>query len=177
MKLFIPVRIQIKFLCFLSIFLFSGGLINTAAASSPQANTPPEISADTRCSNCNMKPAMYPKWQTIIVYDNDETATFDGCKCMFKYSLGKRENKRKIKTVWVKDFANGTWINGQKAHYVIGSTTMGPMGKELIPFSTLASAEEFSKKEGGIISDYKHISMETLKPLMNEKMKMKKPMM
>lgn len=172
MKHLIPASSQgVKFF-FTAVFIFVFCTITNADTSVLQAETPPEISSETTCGNCNMKPAMYPKWQTMIVFENNETVAFDGCKCMFSYSFNQQGKNKKIKTVWVKDFSNEQWINGMTAHYVINSKTMGPMGKELIPFAELTDAEEFMKKQGGTISDYNNISIEQLKPLMGTMMKM-----
>jgi nitrous oxide reductase accessory protein NosL len=75
----------------------------------------------------------------------------------------------------VKDFKTTAWLDGRAAHYVIDSKELGPMGKELIPFTTRAAAEEFQKANGGTIETYANINMDTIKPLMGG-MQMKKNM-
>ncbi len=145
-----------------------------STTSANETITPPEITKDMKCGNCNMKPAMYPAWQTTIIYEGNNSVAFDGSKCMFKYAFRPQEKDKKIKTILVKDFLSGNWINGMKAHYVIGSKQMGPMGKELIPFAELHEAEIFSKEHGGTIAPYTAISKNTLKPLMGHMKQMKK---
>ena len=149
---------------------------------SQDAPAPIEIVEDISCGKCGMYPAKYPQWQTQIVFNDGEMASFDGCKCMFGF-LFKMSEYDKIHTsadvgaVWVREFNTGNWIDAKKAHYVIGSGEMGPMGKELIPFADAGSAETFQKEHGGQIAQYDDISMETLKPLMGKmhmKGKMKK---
>jgi len=73
-----------------------------------------------------------------------------------------------VDAVWVREFNTGDWIDAKKAHYVIGSGEMGPMGKELIPFADAESAGTFQKEHGGQVSQYDTINMETLKPLMGK---------
>jgi copper chaperone NosL len=150
---------------------------------SQDVSAPQEITKDISCAKCGMFPAKYPKWQTQIVFNDGEMAPFDGCKCMFGFLFKMSEYDKKhtsadVGDVWVREFNTGDWIDAKKAHYVIGSGEMGPMGKELIPFADAESAETFQKEHGGQIAQYDAINMETLKPLMgkmhmNGKMKKK----
>jgi len=149
---------------------------------SQDTSAPIEITDDISCSKCGMYPAKYPKWQTQIVFNDGEMAPFDGCKCMFGFlfkmsEYDKEHTSADIGAVWVREFNSGDWIDAKKAHYVVGSDEMGPMGKELIPFTDAGSAEAFQNKHGGHVALYDAISMETLQPLMGKmhmKGKMKK---
>ena len=147
-----------------------------------QEPAPVEITADVSCSKCGMFPAKYPKWQTQVVFSDGEMAAFDGCKCMFGFLFKMSEYDKKhaspdIAVVLVREFNSGDWIDAKKAHFVVGSDEMGPMGKELIPFADAGAAESFHKEHGGQIVLYDAINMGTLKPLMGKmhmKGKMKK---
>ena len=134
---------------------------------------PPQVIPDNiSCGKCGMAPARYPKWQTQIVFTDGSMTPFDGCKCMFGYlfHMGQYDTKHTtddMAAVWVKDFHSGDWIQAADAHYVVGSDVMGPMGKELIPFGAHADAMAFQTENGGTLTEYDSISMETLKPLMH----------
>lgn len=157
----------------LTAILFGGSLALAAGdnAGRPAALEPRAITEGMTCAACGMYPYRYPQWQSQVIFADGTVAAFDGCKCMFRFLLNMQKfaPERKpdqVAAVWVKDFKTGKWLDGKTAHYVIDSKEMGPMGKELIPFTTRASAEEFKKANGGIIESYTNISMETIKPLM-----------
>lgn len=149
-----------------SLALAAGDNVGRPAAPEPQA-----ITEGMTCAACGMYPYRYPQWQSQVVFADGTVAAFDGCKCMFRFLFNMQKfaperQPDQVAAVWVKDFKTGKWLDGKTAHYVIDSKEMGPMGKELIPFTTRASAEEFQKANGGIIESYTNISMETIKPLM-----------
>lgn len=132
---------------------------------------PQTITEGMTCATCGMYPHRYPQWQTQIIFSDGTMAAFDGCKCMFRYILNLQKfaparQPEQIAAIWVKDFKTGQWLDGKSAHYVVGSKEMGPMGKELIPFATKASAEEFQKAKGGTIKTYATINMDTIHQLM-----------
>lgn len=147
-------------------FLILGSILGAASlalAAGPNLEPRP-INKEMSCSTCGMYPAHFPIWHSQVIFTDNSAATFDGCKCMFRFLLGI--NKKAVAAVWVKDFGNGKWIDGKTALYVVGSKVMGPMGKELIPFADKAAAEAFQKANGGILETYAGISMTTLHPLM-----------
>ena len=140
-------------------------------------NGPQVITDDTTCAKCGMFPARYPQWQTQIIFNDGSMNAFDGCKCMFGFinnmsKFDSAHNKDDIAKILVRDFNSGEWVDATAANFVIGSSEMGPMGKELIPFQKQADAESFQKEKGGQLAMYDAITMETLKPLMG-KMHMK----
>lgn len=146
--------------------LFALGLIIGFAslASAAGANPDPRpITKEMSCPTCGMYPAHFPQWHCQVIFDDNSVAAFDGCKCMFRFLLGK--NQKPAAAVWVKDFGTGKWIDGKAAHFVVGSRVMGPMGKELIPFAEKSAAEAFRKANGGSLETYAGISMATINPL------------
>jgi nitrous oxide reductase accessory protein NosL len=54
-----------------------------------------------------------------------------------------------ISTVMVKDYYRLSWIDAQKAWFVLGSDVYGPMGRELIPLGKEADAREFMNDHRG----------------------------
>ena len=130
-----------------------------------------EITKEMGCVTCGMYPASYPQWQQQIVFKDKTAAAFDGGKCLFRYLLNMAKldathTPADIAMVWVKDFNTGAWLDGTKATYVVGSTVMGPMGKEIIPFADQTAANAFQQKNGGSVEPYGNITMDTITPLM-----------
>ena len=167
---------------FLVLILIGATLVFSASfspihAESKTSPAPQVIPDDLSCGKCGMFPARYPKWQTQIIFDDGKMNAFDGSKCMFGFifKMGEYDphhTKDNIAAVWVRDFNSGEWVNGKEANYVVGSDVMGPMGKELIPFSAKQEADVFQKEHGGQLATFDAITMATLKPLMG-KMHMK----
>jgi len=146
---------------------------------SPQAGImqPMEIPENVSCGKCGMYPAQYPRWQSQIIFKDGSMTPFDGCKCMFNFLFAmaeydKAHSRDDVSVSWVKDFNSGTWINAEEAFYVVGSKMMGPMGKELIPFSDQAAAMKFHQEQGGTMMNYAEITPGVLKSLGMEGMKM-----
>jgi len=88
---------------------------------------------------------------------------------MFKYyvDIKKYDSKRtpsSIESIYLTEYYNYKVIDGTKAFYVIGSDVLGPMGKELIPFETMADASDFSKDhKGKRILRFENVSREVVK--------------
>jgi nitrous oxide reductase accessory protein NosL len=142
--------------------------VETAQASMPE---PMAISAGITCGKCGMYPARYPQWQSQIIFTDGTMTPFDGCKCMFNFmngmaNFGKAHTRNDVAVAWVKDFNSGKWINAEDAYYVVGSQKMGPMGKELIPFTDHMAAMQFHKEQGGTMMKYAEITSDVLKSLM-----------
>ncbi len=144
--------------------------VETAQAATPEPMAIPE---NITCGKCGMYPARYPQWQSQIIFADGKMTPFDGCKCMFNFMNGmekfdKAHTRNDIAVAWVKDFNSGKWINAEDAQYVVGSKKMGPMGKELIPFSDHMEAMKFQKEQGGAMMKYAEITPEVLKSLMGD---------
>ena len=141
------------------------------------AAQPQVIPASITCGKCGMYPAKYPQWQTQVVFKDGSMTPFDGCKCLFGFLLNMSQydnahSTDDVAVVWVKDFNSGEWLEAEGAYFVVGSSEMGPMGKELIPFGKKSEATRFQEKNGGTLVMYSAIDMEVLRPLMGG-MKMK----
>ena len=113
-----------------------------------------EVSSDTRCSVCGMFVAKYPNWLTKIHYDDlKKVRFFDGVKDMMVFYFNPAQYngppREEIKEIQVKDYYSLQWLSAKEALYVIGSDVYGPMGHELIPFSTREGAENFMKDHHG----------------------------
>jgi copper chaperone NosL len=131
---------------------------------------PMVIPGNASCGKCGMFPAKYPRWQSQIIFKDGSMTPFDGCKCMFNFifamhEFDKNHSSDDVAIVWVKDFNSGYWINVVDAYYIVGSNTMGPMGKELIPFADQVDALKFNQEQGGSMMTYSQITPEVVKAL------------
>jgi nitrous oxide reductase accessory protein NosL len=100
-----------------------------------------------------------------------DLSVFRRAKDMFKYILNlKQYHPSKtvgdIDSIYVTDYYDLTWIDGNEAFYVIGSDVYGPMGRELIPFKEEAGARGFLKDhKGKSILKFKEVTPEVVKTL------------
>ena len=98
-----------------------------------------------KCPVCGMHVYKYPRWAAQIFY-KDKHYSFDGVKDMMKWYF---EHSKGIKEIKVSDYYSQHAINGRNAYFVIGSDTYGPMGYELIPFSSFDDAKNFMHDHKG----------------------------
>jgi nitrous oxide reductase accessory protein NosL len=129
-----------------------------------------DITADMTCPVCGMYPARFERWQTKVIFKDGTLVAFDGCKDMFKFllNMGKYDSIHKRSDVagaYVKDFNTGEWISASDAYYVVGSSEMGPMAQELVPFSDHMAAMKFMNSRGGSMARYSDIDMKTVNSL------------
>jgi copper chaperone NosL len=115
--------------------------------------------------------AKYPDWVAQVTFKDGSLAYFDGAKDMFKYlfNLKKYNSSKKpadIRAIYVIDYYDLTFINGQEAYYVTESDIYGPMGRELIPFQKEADARGFMKDhKGKTVLKFREVTPEIVKGL------------
>ena len=98
----------------------------------------------------------YPKFSAKMLLKNGKTIEFASVKSMLNFyyhpekypGFGVRD-RRQIGEMFVKDYLDGTEIPLRQAWYVFGSRIVGPHGDDLIPLSSKARAELFTKRYGG----------------------------
>lgn len=156
----------------LPVFIGIGNVAGAAGKPQPQV-----ISDKMSCGVCGMYPARFLEWQTQVIFKDGLMVPFDGCKDMFKYLLNmaaynKEQTRSAVAAIWVKSHDSGSWLEGEAAYYVLGSSAMGPMGSELVPFASAAAAKEFQGKNGGTVSRFSEITLEVINKLGMGGMKM-----
>ena len=178
-------RYMFALLIIAAVFLTACGMTQETVQLEKEVQTvqtalpdPQIIPEGASCGKCGMYPAHYPKWQSQIVFTDGSMTPFDGCKCMFNFlasieNYDKQHSADDVAVAWVRDFDNSSWLNARDAFFVVGSSIMGPMGKELIPFKEQDAATDFQKKNGGSLMQFADINKEVLKPLSMGHMKMK----
>ena len=63
--------------------------------------------------------------------------------------IAANKQYKDITEIWIKDYYTLQWLDARKAFYVVGSDVYGPMGKEVIPFSSRDAAENFLQDHHG----------------------------
>ena len=130
--------------CCLTVLLMYG-----AAVSEPLQKVDPS----EKCPVCGMFVAKYDQWLTQIINENEPPLVFDGVKDMMAYYFNPElyggDADLTTAEIWVRNYYTLDYMDGRTAFYVVGSDVLGPMGDELIPFSTLKEAENFKKDHQG----------------------------
>lgn len=132
-------------------------------------NRPISVTKDEKCPVCGMFVYKYPVWATQIHSNNNNKPnhySFDGVKDMMKFYLEPKkynQDNSKITKLLVTNYYTKEAIDAKKAFFVIGSDVFGPMGHELIPFSTLNEAENFvADHDGKSIISFDKITIKML---------------
>jgi hypothetical protein len=115
--------------------------------------------------------AKYPDWTSAVRFRDGTAAYYDGPKDMFshyldtaRYTPGKRQTD--IVALSVKEYYSLAMIDARAAIFVAGSDVHGPMGSELIPFSTEKDAASFKlDHRGKRILRFNEITRQTIQSL------------
>lgn len=142
-------------------------VITSLAAEKGTASVP----VGAKCPVCGMFVAKYPNWTAAARFKDGTTFYYDGPKDMFshyldtaRYTPGKRQTD--IVALSVKEYYLLTTIDARSAFFVFGSDVYGPMGSELIPFSTEKDAIAFKlDHKGKSILRFNEITKQTIKSL------------
>ena len=112
------------------------------------------VPSGAKCPVCGMFVAKYPDWTATARFKDGTASYYDGPKDMFshyfdtsRYTPGKRQSD--IVSLAVKEYYSLAMIDARAAFFVTGSDVYGPMGNELIPFSTGKAAASFKLDHKG----------------------------
>lgn len=157
-------RVQLLLLMVFCISLgFAGAIAAPAAASAP--------SPKDKCPVCGMFVAKYPDWTAMAQTRDRLTYYYDGPKDLFthyfnagRYTPGRQQND--LTVLSVKEYYSLKMIDARGAFYVIGSDVYGPMGAELIPFTSQKDAASFmNDHKGKRVLRFKEITPQLLNSL------------
>lgn len=149
------------------------GLLLISCGSSEQSyteRTPVTFEKSDECHVCGMAIARFsgPKGQ-IFETGNKQVRKFCSTMELLFWYL-QPENRPNVTDLYVHDMAQAPWdkpddnhlIAAKDAIYVIGSKMQGSMGPTLASFSSIISAEEFAKKQGGKIISFNDLTLKLL---------------
>ena len=140
-----------------------------AAAAGPLPPLSPSVR--DKCPVCGMFVAKYPDWVAQVRFKDQQTVFFDGAKDFFKYyfkikSYHPRRSAADVGAIYVTDYYTVRFIDAAAAFFVAGSDVYGPMGRELIGFSSAETAAEFMRDHRGReILRFETVSLELLRSL------------
>ena len=86
------------------------------------------------------------------VFKDGHVVGFEGARCLFIYGATPKKFGIEFEDIarrFVTEFHSGEMMDVAKAFLVLGSSVKGPMGHELIPFSTVERAEKFQLEFAG----------------------------
>lgn len=148
-------RLDEKYLQALSLYLWN----IKRAGKTDTNNDSVKVNKDEKCPVCGMFVYKYPRWASQIFFNHDgheEHLSFDGVKDMMKFYFnstkwGKYDfiKTKNITKMLVTDYYTQKAMDARGAYFVEGSDIYGPMGHELIPFSSKSDAENFKHDHKG----------------------------
>ncbi len=86
------------------------------------------------------------------VFKDGHVVGFEGARCLFIYNSVPQNYNVDVKNIarqFVTDFTTKKMMDLSKAFLVLGSNVKGPMGYELIPFSSKEEAAKFAAENDG----------------------------
>jgi nitrous oxide reductase accessory protein NosL len=110
-------------------------------ASSLYAAEPFAVPAGARCDECGMPLDQNSKFLSIVITQDTRKLYFCDIGDMISHF---RSTKDAIRSVFVRDYMTGEWIDGKNAFYSMNKTLKTPMGWGIAAFSK----ESDSKKLG-----------------------------
>jgi nitrous oxide reductase accessory protein NosL len=142
-------------------------VVTVTAADKGTAAVPP----GAKCPVCGMFVVKYPDWTASVRFKDGSTSYYDGPKDLLshyldtaRYTPGKRQTD--IVALTVKEYYSVALIDARSAFFVTGSDVYGPMGSELIPFSTEKDAASFKlDHKGKRMLRFNEITPQTIKSL------------
>nr|MBF0220845.1 nitrous oxide reductase accessory protein NosL [Desulfobulbaceae bacterium] len=117
--------------------------------------------AATSCSLCGMPPASFPAHRSQLTTTDGENLHFCSSKCLVNY-VDEHKDSVKPQASWVTVYPDGDYEFVKGLYYVVGSSVMGPMGPEALPFRKKADAEALIAKQGGRIVRWSALTPEAI---------------
>jgi len=108
--------------------------------------------SEERCPVCEMYPARYPEFRCQLTTVDGKRHHFCSTQCLLNFKDNPKKyvkDVKKIKSIWVTVFPDGDSEYAMGLHYLVGSSIMGPMGKEALPYRNKAAAMKSAKENGG----------------------------
>ncbi len=119
------------------IFLMLGVISPTFSYSQPDP-----IPQGTLCAECGMKVDPNSKFSTEAITTAGKKLFFCDIGDMLRHF---RSDRGKLKTVYVKDYVDGGWIDGEKASYILDKRFSTPMSWSIAAFRNESEAKRWGK--------------------------------
>ncbi len=128
--------------------------VTTPGAAAATVDIPPP-GPDARCPVCGMHPARFPDWVAAVRFEDGQVHYFDGPRELFKFlndvpRYAPDKARGDVAAVAVTEHYGGRLVDARKAHFVVGSDLMSPMGHDAVPVATANAARLFMANHGGV---------------------------
>ena len=114
-----------------------------------------------RCRVCNMYPARFPKFHSQLRTAEGEVIHFCSSQCLVNFIADQSAYTTRpvtVRAIWVTLYPGGGWEYAGELYYLTGSTIMGPMGPEALPYRRRTKAEALAKSKGGRVYPWNELS-------------------
>lgn len=121
----------------------------------PDMLAPREIPAEARCPVCGMFPARQPRWAVQVIHTDGEVHYLDSPLDLFHFladvpRFAPGRTREGVAAIYVRDYADGRWLQAEAAVYLLGSKLAGPMRNGNLPaFGTVQAA--LAQGQGGAV--------------------------
>ncbi len=112
---------------------------------------------EARCPVCEMFPARYPKHRAQVHLSDKTIAHCCSTQCLVALRAEPKKHLKRavtLQSAWVTVWPEGGWEYARGMFFLVGSSLMGPMGPEAIPFRNKADAAAAARDHGGKILRY-----------------------
>jgi copper chaperone NosL len=116
---------------------------------------------EVRCPVCGMYPARYPGFRSQISTADGKHHHFCSSQCLVSYHANPQQYMKdaaKTTSIWVTVFQENSYEYAMGLYYLVGSSIMGPMGKEAIPYRNKSAAAASASKNGGKVVRFKELN-------------------
>ncbi|MEN8198668.1 MAG: nitrous oxide reductase accessory protein NosL [Thermodesulfobacteriota bacterium] len=120
-----------------------------------------EPGQEERCPVCGMYPARYPAFRSQLTTTDGKHHHFCSSQCLVAYQADPGQYVQgagKTKSVWVTVYPDGDTEYGMGLYYLVGSSILGPMGREALPFRNKAAAMKSGSEKGGKVVRFKELT-------------------
>ncbi len=114
-----------------------------------------------RCQVCGMYPARYPRHHSQVKAGDGATIHFCSTQCLVAFKAQPAQYLKKptkIKAAWVQVYPEGGWEYAGGLYYLVGSSIIGPMGPEPLPFRQRQNAEKLAREKGGKVYRFSELT-------------------
>ncbi|MCP4337356.1 MAG: YHS domain-containing protein [Desulfobulbaceae bacterium] len=116
---------------------------------------------EVRCPVCEMYPARYPEHHCQLTTVNGKQYHFCSSQCLVNFIANPKEyvkDAAKIRSIWVTVFPDGGSEYAIGLYYLVGSSIMGPMGQEALPYRNKTAAMKSAQENGGKVVRFQVLS-------------------
>ncbi|OQX07141.1 MAG: hypothetical protein BWK76_25260 [Desulfobulbaceae bacterium A2] len=126
-------------------------------AARKKSGTIEDPGAGIRCPVCQMFPARYPKHRAQVNLSDTTIAHCCSTQCLVALRAEPKKHLQRpvtLRSAWVTVWPEGGWEYAGGMFFLVGSSIMGPMGPEAIPFRNKSDAVAAARSHGGRVLRY-----------------------